>query len=97
MRRVILFTLCLVLFIGVSVVLATDVPVPKSPEVLQLEMDVLQSQRAIMVSELNRYLLQVEFLRLKIPAIQEEIKAFDAQIRKKVSENAKSKPDTDAK
>ena len=62
MRRVILFTLCLV-FISVSAVWATDAPVPKSPEVLQLEMDVLQGQRAVMVSELNRYLLQVEFLR----------------------------------
>ena len=96
MRRVILFTLCLV-FISVSAVWATDAPVPKSPEVLQLEMDVLQGQRAVMVSELNRYLLQVEFLRLKIPVMQEEIKALDGQIRKKLSENAKPKPDPDAK
>ena len=58
----------------------------KTKEVLQLELQVLQNQRESKVNEFNRYLIQVEYLKLKVPDVQVEIQELDAQIRQKVSE-----------
>ena len=99
-RFLCLFTL-IVFVIGCGSVMATEQEQPgptikaaeeqakaptKSKEVLQLEYQVLQNQRAAMQSQLNQFLTQVEFLRLKIPQVEATIKEIEAQMRKKLKE-----------
>jgi len=85
MRKVTLtLTIIMVLVFSVSLAMAQDQT--KTSEVLRLELKVLEAQAETKANELNRFLLQVEFLRLKIPAVQAELTELNAQIRKKVSE-----------
>ena len=84
MKKLLLITTIIIFTMGSSLAIAQEQA--KTSEVLQLELQVLQSQAQSKVNELNRYLIQVEFLRLKIPAVQTEIQELNAQVRKKVSE-----------
>lgn len=96
-----LLTLTLIVFIiGCSSVMATEKEQPgptikaaeeqqapeKSKDVLQLEYQVLANQRAALQAQLNQFLTQVEFLKLKMPQLQGQIKEIEAQMRKKLKE-----------
>ena len=85
MKKLLLITTIIIFTLGGSLAIAQEQET-KTSEVLRLELQVLQSQAQSKVNELNRYLIQVEFLRLKIPAVQSEVQELNAQVRKKVSE-----------
>ena len=85
MKKLLLITTIIIFTLGSSLAIAQEQEA-KTIEVLRLELNVLEAQAQAKVNELNRYLIQVEFLRLKIPVVDGEINELKAQIRKKVSE-----------
>lgn len=84
MKKLILILTILMLMFSVSA-MAQDQEM-KTSEILRLELNVLEAQAQSKLNELNRYYLQIEFLRLKIPATDGELNELKAQIRKKVAE-----------
>lgn len=101
MKKLIVLTLTVFLIGCFSVTMATETEQPgptikaaeeqakapvKSKEMLQQEYQTLQWQRQAQVNQLNQFLTQAEWLKLRIPALNSEIQEIEAQMRKKLSE-----------
>ena len=86
MKKLLLTLIVLMVFASsIPLAMAQDKPA-KTSDVLRLELQVLQSLRDSKVNEINRYLVQIEYLKLKIPAVEDEINELIAQIKKKAAE-----------